>query len=164
MVTFLILVLWFISMWVLLFIVFPFILFPNYLIKPKIVYNMKTRQVANSLKCKKSLNTVKNIFNFVAKNHYGLDKSLKSKILNLPHLFQNNISELIEKKSLLFCHTQNLIFLTLFLNTGQFSENCIKIKWTISKNLCIHQYLLVKLKTSVVVIDPFYFKYSTKKV
>lgn len=148
-------VLWIIVLWILLGIVIPFILFPNYLFKPKIKTTKKIKQVANKLKDKNSQKTLKKIYDFLIKNHYGISKSTKNEIIYLGKLFHNNVEKNLGNKSYIFCHAQNLMLKTLLINTEQFKEEDIKVKWVIGSNLIIHQYLIIKVSNKKIKVDPF---------
>ena len=149
-----------IFLWILLGIVITFIIFPNYLFKPKIKTTKKIKQVANKLKDKNPQKTLKKIYNFIIKNHYGISKSAKNKIFYLGRLFKNDVEENLENKIYLFCHAQNLMLNTLLINTKQFEEKDIKVKWFIDYTLIIHQYLLVSMGNKKVKLDPFYRIYK----
>ena len=149
-----------IFLWILLGIVIPFIIFPNYLFKPKIKTTNKIKQVAIKLKEKNPQKTVKKIYDFVTDNHYGISKSAKNKIFYLGRLFKNDVKQNLGNKTYIFCHAQNLVLKTLLINTGQFEEKDIKVKFVVGNNLIIHQYLLVNVESKRVKLDPFYRIYK----
>jgi hypothetical protein len=145
-----------ISLGVLFGIILPFIVFPNYLFRRKLRRTMELENLAQKLKERSPLKTLKNSFNFVITNHYGLDESFKNKFFHLANLFHNNPNNYLGKKHYLFCHTQNLFLKTILILTGQFSEEEIKVKWSIGKSFIIHQYLLIKVGNRIIKADPFY--------
>ncbi len=81
-------------------------------------------------------------------------------INSLKQLFKYNIDELLRKKQFLWCYSQNLILKILLINTEQFKEEDIRIKWTITKRLTIHQYIEIRKYNSLYRLDPFYEQFG----
>ncbi|MDZ7798088.1 MAG: hypothetical protein U5L76_00550 [Patescibacteria group bacterium] len=142
------------GLWICLGIIFPYIIFPNYLIKPKIKSSNGIRKVAKKLKSKNKEKTIRNVYDFLIKQYEGHRKIIS--INSLKQLFKYNVDELLKNKQFLWCHSQNLILKTLLINTGHFKENDIRIKWTITKRLTIHQYIEIRKNNSLYKLDPFY--------
>lgn len=141
--------------WITLAIILPFLIFPNQLIKTDIQRTKKIKQLANKLKAKTQEQTLRNVYNYVTKNYEGREK--KYKLACYPRLFLYDVNKLIQKRQFIACHIQNHVTRTLLVNTGQFKESDIKRKWTITKFITIHQYLIVKTDKAKYYIDPFMY-------
>ena len=144
-----------ISLWFVLAIIFPFILFPNYLIKPKISYSPKIKGIVFKLRSKNKNQTLKNIYSYIVDNYCN---KRWYRIFFLHKMFFWNTNKLLSRKQFLWCHSQNKILIDLLINSGQFKREDIKIKWVLSRNLTIHQYLIVN---SRIKIDSFYRMFET---
>lgn len=148
------------GIWLLFAIVIPFVLFPNYLIRPRIKETSKIKRISAKLKGKNQEQTLKNVYNFVIENHYGIRTSFLNKVRYFWTLFSNDVENNIGKKKCIWCHAQNILLKTILINTKQFIEEDIKIKWSVG--FFIHQYLLVRIKNKEVKLDPFYKIYEVK--
>lgn len=135
----------------------PSLFFPNFLlIKPKAILTNKIKRIAKKLKAKTKEETSKKVFDYVA-NEYS---SEKYKLLILPYKhFYHNPDKFVDKKQFLPCHVQGLVFRTLLLATGQFSEDDLKKKITMTSFGVIHQYYLIKIKNKTFKADPFFHEY-----
>jgi len=137
-------------------VVIPFIIFPNYLFKPKIIKTDFMGTIVDTLNNTERQKTLENIWGYIVDKHYGfVEQGFIKKMILSPNLFKNKI-ENIDKSIILFCHTQNLYIKTLLVNSSQFDDADIKIKWVISKNFIIHQYLLLSFDDKKIKIDPFF--------
>ncbi len=131
----------------------PMLLFPNHIFKTRIQKTEKLRKFAARFKEKDKEKTLKNIYNFVAGNYSSERHNL---FLLLWKHFYTDVEKLTEKKQFLPCHVQNLILVTLLMNTGQFKEKEIERKETITVFGAAHQYLFVKINGKKLKIDPFF--------
>ena len=103
---------------------------------------------------------MRKVFNYVTKN-YSSEKPYLF-ILLYKH-FYHDVNNLIDKKQFLPCHVQSLVFRTLLLATGQFSETLLKKKIVITWFGVIHQYYLVKIDKKIFKADLFFEILEEKK-
>lgn len=135
--------------------VLPVLFLPNQLVfRTKIQRTEKIKRIAMKLRGKTKEETLKNVYNYVLRNYEGVDE--KYKLAWLPGLFLYDVDKIVDKRRFLACHIQNLVLRTLLLNTGQFSEDEIARKQTISWFLTTHQYLIVDFGKVRYKIDPFF--------
>jgi hypothetical protein len=144
-------------LWIFLCKVIPFILYPNYLIPSKVEKYSKIKNLSRRLKSVKKEKTLENIYNYFVKNHRG--KSELNSIqdyLTLLEVFDFKTEKILGKKRFLWCHTQNRMFKSILINTGQFKPKEVRIQRIFFKSTFIHQYLLVTVGKKVIKIDPVY--------
>ena len=133
-----------ITLWILLCKLTPYLVYPNYFITSKTVYNPILRDKAHSLKSRNKEKTLYNIYNFMIKNFDSVNKRFTLEALfKLFKIPDYNLDKIIDKKEYFYCHTQNRLLTALLLNSGQFSEDQIKIKKELFKTFTIHQYVIV---------------------
>ncbi|MBT3398241.1 hypothetical protein HOA55_05255 [archaeon] len=142
--------------WTVFAIILPFLAIPNHGVrKTEIQKTKQIIQLSKKLKSKSKDKTLKNIYDYVTKNYTGSEE--RYKLMNYPKLFKSNVDEnLRTPHQFLACHLQNLIIITLLLNTGQFSATDIKRKETITHFLTIHQHLTINTGKKKYKIDPFF--------
>ena len=75
-------------------------------------------------------------------------------ILQFYKLFYTDVEKLLQKKQFAQCTTQNLILITLLVNTGKFKESDFERKWTTTHLIVLHQYILAKIGHRVFKVDP----------
>ena len=147
-----------IIIWFLFATAIPYIIIPNLLFKTKIQCSEKLKKFSQKFKSKNKQQTLKNIYNYIIKNYkedtYPFANFIN--LLNIPKLFAQNIEKIINKKQFLPCHVQNLVLITLLLNTGQFKKSDFKRKETITNFLTIHQYVIIKINNKKLKADPFF--------
>ncbi len=131
------------------------IILPNQMFETKIQRTKRIKTLANKLKSKDELETLKNVYSYVIKNYIG-DKE-KFKLLIVPRLFRYNLDKILDRKNyFIACHIQNKIIITLLINSGQFKREDMEKKHNITNWLTIHQYLIVRIGIKKYKVDPFY--------
>jgi hypothetical protein len=144
-----------ILIWLLIAFLIPFLIIPNFIVfKEKIHKTKKIKSLANKLKAKSKLQTLKNTYKYVIKNYTGEDEKLK--LLQIQKWFKNKPEKLLERAQFLPCHIQNFLIRTLLINTGQFKKSNFNTVPTISPFLTAHQYLIVKIQDQDYKVDPFF--------
>jgi hypothetical protein len=133
----------------------PFIIFPGYLFSPKIKRTSSLQKIAKRLQGKTKEQTLKNVFEYVVKKHFGIAGTIK-KVTLLKNAFLNNPEKLLFKKIPLYCHNSNLLLKTILVNTNKIIEKDINVKWAFGTDTGIHQYLIVKSGKKSFKLDPFY--------
>jgi hypothetical protein len=143
-----------IGIWLFFAAIFPTLFIPNMLlIKTEIQKTEKIQGLSNSLKAEDPEQTIRNIFDYVTTNYVGVEEVWK--IANYPKLFRYDVEKLLESPQFLACHLQNLVFITLAVNTGQFNETDFYRQQTFSWFLTTHQYMKLEIKNQSYRIDPF---------
>ena len=147
-------IIWIVGLWLIFCFFIPLLILPNHLLfKTKIQKTEKIKKVARRLKGKSKEQTLRNVYNYVIKNYKGIEQRLL--VANIPKLFLYDVERLLEKKQFLACHIQNLITITLLINTEQFKETNFKRKETITPFLTLHQYMIITLDGQRFKADPF---------
>lgn len=133
--------------------ILPMMVFPNQIFKTIIQRTEKLSKFALKFKSKDKEKTLRNVYSFVEKCYSSEKYNL---FLFLWKHFYTDAEKLIGKNQFLPCHVQNLILVTLLVNTGQFKESEIERKQTITYFGTAHQYIIVKINGKRYKIDPFF--------
>ena len=64
--------------------------------------------------------------------------------LKLFNLFESNLNKIWNRSGFLHCNTLNYLLRILLIKSGFFSEEDIKLKWTLVYYISPHQYLRIK--------------------
>lgn len=144
-----------IALWLFFIFLLPLLFLPNQLlIKTKIKRTEKIKKFAKKLIGKNKEKTLKEIYLWTINNFKGEEE--RYKLMILPKLFKYNVEKLMQKKQFAACHVQNLVLLTLLVNTSQFHEKDIERKETMTFFGTVHQYLIVNTGKSKFKVDPFF--------
>ena len=111
-------------------------------------------KTANKLKKKTPEETLKTCFNYVIKNYSGKEK--RWGLINFIKWFYRDTEYILRRKMFLPCHVQNLVLVTLLINTGKFNINQIEQKETVTKFGTYHHYLIIKINNQKYFVDPFF--------
>jgi hypothetical protein len=133
----------------------PYFLYPNYFRKSKIESYPELKELASSLKSGDKLQTLKNVYVYMCSTYTGYSEIWK--IPNLLTVFELGdfpTKEILNKKQFLWCHTQNRLFKSILVNTGEFSEGEIKIKKLLLRSFFIHQWLSFDINGETITVDP----------
>ncbi len=128
-----------------------FIVTPNHIFYTKIKETKYLEDIAKKLKSKDKEKTLKKVYSYVI-NNFSNEKH--NFILQGYKLFFVDVEKLLKRKQFAQCTLQNLVLITLLINTGQFKESNFKRKWTITHGIVLHQYVLVKIKNKKFRLDP----------
>ncbi|MDH3352846.1 MAG: hypothetical protein OEL87_00155 [Nanoarchaeota archaeon] len=144
-----------VSTWIMLTVIIPFLAFPNsWLRKPEQQTSPYIQEIANQIKAKGGVKTLKNAFNFIVINYKGEEE--KFKLILYYKLFNHDIEKILKNRNdFLAYHQQNLLILNLLKETGLFEDEDIETHWHITKFLTLRQYLVVKASNQKFKVDPF---------
>ena len=143
-------ILWIIGIVILIYFL-GFIVTPNHIFYTKIRKTKHLENIAKKLKSTDNEKTLKNVYSYVI-NNFSIEKY--NFILQWYKLFFVDVEKLLKRKQFAQCTLQNLVLITLLINTGQFKESDFKRKWTITHRIVLHQYVLVKIKDKIFRLDP----------
>lgn len=127
-----------------------FLITPNHIYFTKIKKTEVLRQFSSKFKSKNKQETLKKVYLYLI-NNFSTEKY--NFFLQFYKLFYTDVEKLLRKKQFVQCTIQNLVLITLLINTGQFKENDFERKWTLIKGIIPHQYVFVKFKSKIFIID-----------
>lgn len=140
--------------------VFGFIVTPNHLFFTKIRKTKRLEQIVKKFKSKNKEDTLRKTQAYIIKN---FSRETYNFILQGHKLFYSDVEKLLQKKQFAQCTLQNLILITLLVNTNQFKESDFKRKWKIINWIVPHQYVIVSMGNKVFEVDPLLGRILLKK-
>ncbi|MBR9705979.1 hypothetical protein GOV14_03020 [Candidatus Pacearchaeota archaeon] len=134
-----------------------FLITPNHVFYTRIKKTKRLERIAKKFRSGNKEKTLRNVYSHVI-NNFSNEKY--NFILQSYKLFFTDVEKLLQKKQFAQCTLQNLVLITLLINTGQFKKEDFKRKWRIIHGIILHQYILVKIKNKVFRVDPLLRKIS----
>lgn len=131
--------------------VLGFLATPNHVFYTKIQKSKELERIAKKFKSKNKEENLRKAYYYVI-NYFSHEKY--NFIFQFYKLFYTDVEKLLQKRQFAQCTLQNLILITLLVNTGQFKESDFKRKWKIIHLVVLHQYILVKIKNKTFKVDP----------
>jgi hypothetical protein len=120
-------------------------MFQNIFKKAKIPKNVNKdmQELIKTLKKSKSKRKcIKKAYFFLSKKYKG---NRINTYLRFFDLFTNDVNKIWAKNGFLHCHIINYLMRILLIKSGHFTEDDIKLKWTLVWYISPHQYLNIKI-------------------
>jgi hypothetical protein len=137
-------------------VIVPSLITPNLgFIKTPIRKTEELRKFSKKFKSDDREKTAKKAYEWIIKRYRGKEDRYKV-ILLFPKVFFQNEEKIIGNGQFLHCIVHNRVFMTILINTGQFSEEDFQKKLEISDFGTIHQYIIMKIGDKKYKVDPFY--------
>jgi hypothetical protein len=139
--------------------VLPYFLLAWYLRTSKICKTKKLLKISKKAKGKDKEKTLKNTYNYITKNYKGDPYQYNPlNVLNLQNFTMKKIMK--RKRRFMWCYSHVKLLKGILIATKQFSNKDIKIRWSITPLLAIHQYAVVNIGRAKYKVDPFYHKFK----
>ncbi len=118
------------------------------------------QETINKLKeSKNKEDCLKHSYEILIKKYKGHRVQTYAKLFGI---FSNDIVKFWDKQGFLHCTNINYVMRTLLVRSGFFTDDEIKIKWTLVWYTSPHQYLQIKIDNSDINIDIWSYAYGIK--
>lgn len=96
-------------------------------------------------------------FDYVVSNWGGSRLLL---VLKFNRLFDTNLEKMVSRKGYLHCTQMNYLLRYILVRSGKVKDGHIKQKLTNSWSLSPHQYLEIKVKDEILILDPWNYQFG----
>lgn len=139
--------------------IIPYLLLLWYLRESKISKSKELLKISRKVKRRNKKDTLKRTYDYIINNYKGNPYQFNPfNVLNLQNFTIKRIMK--RKRRFMWCYSHVKLLKGILIATKKFSSGDIKIKWSITPLLSIHQYAVVKIDKKQYKIDPFYHKFK----